>query len=64
MIDTRLRDALHALREGKQLTFSPPTQAEDAAYAVEAAALSDAYAVRAQRRLDAIEQRLHSLEAR
>jgi hypothetical protein len=61
-IDTRLRDALRALREGEKLTFPAPTQAEDAAYAVEAAALSEAYAVRVQRRLDGIEQRLLSLE--
>ena len=64
VVDTRLRDALRALRQGKQLTFPPPTQAEDAVYAVEAAALSEAYAVRAQRRLDDIEQRLLSLEER
>jgi hypothetical protein len=64
VVDTRLRDALRALREGEPLTFPAPTQAEAAAYAVEAAALSEAYAVRAQRRLDGIEQRLLSLEGR
>jgi hypothetical protein len=64
VIDTRLRDALRALREGRPLAFPAPTQAEAAAYAVEAAALSEAYAVRAQRRLDGIEQRLLSLEER
>ncbi len=60
--DTRLRDALRSLRGGQTLTFAPPALADDAEYAVEAAALTEAYAVRAQRRLDGIEQRLHSLE--
>jgi hypothetical protein len=62
VIDTRLRDALRALGEGKPLRFPLPTPAEDAAYAGEAEALNEAYAVRVQRRLDAIEQRLLSLE--
>jgi hypothetical protein len=61
-IDTRLRDALRALREGAQLTFPQPTDADDAAYAVEAAVLDEAYLVRAQRHVDALEQRLDSLE--
>jgi Glycosyl transferase family 2 len=64
VLDTRLRDALRALREGKPLAFPAATQAEDAAYAVEAAVLSEAYTVRAQRRLDGLEQRLASLEQR
>jgi hypothetical protein len=62
VLDTRLRDALRAIRNGKPLTFPPPTLADDAAYAVEAAALTEAYAVRAQRQLDGIEQRLLGLE--
>jgi hypothetical protein len=62
VLDTRLRDALRSLRAGQTLTFAPPALADDAEYAVEAAALTEAYAVRAQRRLDGIEQRLHSLE--
>ena len=44
------------------LSFPAPTSVEDVEYAVEAAALSEAYAVRAQRQLDSIEQRLDSLE--
>ncbi len=77
VVDTRLRDALQSLRrEGPGRSFAlpseraeplaipPPTGAEDAAYAVEADVLSEAYAVRAQRRLDGIEQRLISLEER
>jgi hypothetical protein len=62
VIDTRLRDALRQIRAGNALMFSAPTAADDAEYAVETAALTEAYAVRAQRRLDGIEQRLHSLE--
>ena len=61
--DSRLRDALRTLRAGGRLTFAAPTDAEDVAYAVETAVLDEAYVVRAQRRLDALEQRLESLEA-
>jgi hypothetical protein len=63
VLDTRLRDTLRMLREGKPLSFPSPTDADDAAYAVEAAVLDEAYAVRAQRQLDTLEQRLESLEA-
>ncbi|TML04344.1 MAG: hypothetical protein E6G36_06530, partial [Actinobacteria bacterium] len=59
--DSRLRDALRTLRAGGRLTFAAPTDAEDVAYAVETAVLDEAYIVRAQRRLDALEQRLESL---
>jgi hypothetical protein len=75
IVDTRLRDALRTLRidghgrgfalpseRAEPLSFPPPTVGDDAEYAVEAGALSEAYAVRAQRRLDDIEQRLLSLE--
>jgi hypothetical protein len=75
--DTRLRDALRALRtdapgrrfalpseRAEPMSFPPPTVADDAAYAVEAAVLEEAYAVRAQRQLDGLEQRLLSLEER
>jgi hypothetical protein len=77
--DTRLRDALRALRsdsagERRQfvlpskretpLSFAPPTVADDAAYAVEAAVLSEADLVRLERGLDALDQRLRSLELR
>ena len=62
-VDTRLRDALRTLREGGTLTFPQPTDADDVAYAVESAVLDEAYMVRAQRRLDALEQRLEALES-
>jgi hypothetical protein len=76
-VDSRLRDALRALRvKGAErgrgfalpseltvpLSFPPPTVADDVSYAVEAAVLGEADVVRAQRRLDAFEQRLRSLE--
>jgi hypothetical protein len=62
LVDTRLRDALRAVRAGAPLSFPQPTLVEEAEYAVEAAALSEAYTVRALRDLDEIEQRLLSLE--
>jgi glycosyl transferase family 2 len=74
--DTRLRDALRALRSegwdarrfavpselGNPLALPPPSASDESAYAVEAAVLSEADAVRVQRRLDAFEQRLLALE--
>ncbi len=75
MIDTRLRDVLRSLAteaSGRRfslpservepLSLPPPTLSDDAAYAGEADVLTDAYAVRAQRQLDGLEQRLLSLE--
>ena len=60
--DTRLRDALRTVRDGKPLTFPRPTVVDEAAYAVDVAALGEADVVRLQRRLDTLEQRLHTLE--
>jgi hypothetical protein len=62
--DTRLRDALRTIRDSRELTFPKPTNADDVAYAVEAAVLDEAYTVRAQRQLDALEERLDALEER
>ena len=76
MIDTRLRDALQALRlpgrdefalpdSGEsRLSFPRPTVVDDAAYAVDVAALGEADVVRLQRRLDTLEPRLLALERR
>src|ERR671936_535134 len=64
VIDTRLRDALRALREGEELTFPKPTVVDEAAYAVDVAALGEADVVRLQRRLDTLEQRLVTIERR
>jgi hypothetical protein len=64
VIDVRLRDALRALTEGKQLAFPRPTVVEEAAYAVDVASLGEADVVRLQRRLDTLEQRLVKLERR
>jgi hypothetical protein len=78
--DTRLRDVLRSLRLpsepegarcfavaadlGTPFALPPTSAADDAAYAVEAAALSEADAVRVQRRVDALEQRVAALESR
>ena len=64
VVDTRLRDALRMLREGKQLSFPRPTVVDEAAYAVDVAALGEADVVRLQRRLDTLEQRLVNVERR
>jgi len=64
VVDTRLRDALRTLGEGKQLTFPRPSVVEEAAYAVDVASLGEADVVRLQRRLDTLEQRLVKLERR
>jgi glycosyl transferase family 2 len=75
VLDTRLRDVLRSLRRdgdgrafaapgelAQPVVFPEPDGTEDAAYAVEAAVLGEADAVRIQRRLDALEQRLAALE--
>ena len=77
--DTRLRDVLRVLlRDGdadarsfslpserpEPLALPAPTIADDVEYAAEAAALREAYVVRVQRRLDALEDRLRLLERR
>jgi Glycosyl transferase family 2 len=64
VIDTRLRDALRTLRDGKPPTFPRPTVVDEAAYAVDVAALGEADVVRLQRRLDTLEQRLLTIERR
>jgi hypothetical protein len=64
VIDTRLRDALRAIGDGEQPTFPRPNVVDEAAYAVDVAALGEADVVRLQRRLDTLEQRLITLERR
>jgi hypothetical protein len=75
VIDTRLRDALRSLRaqgDGfalpasgeRPLSFPRPSVVDDAAYAVDVAALGEADVVRVQRRLDTLEGRLRTLEHR
>jgi hypothetical protein len=61
VVDRRLRDALRTLRDGGQLSFAAQDP-DEVAYAVEASVLDESYLVRAQRRVDALEQRLHGLE--
>jgi len=62
--DTRLRDALRTLKAGESLVFPRPTVVDEAAYAVDVAALGEADVVRLQRRLDTLEQRLSRFERR
>jgi glycosyl transferase family 2 len=77
VIDTRLRDSLRTLRSAgtnggfglpaqgsSLLSFPRPSVVDDAAYALDVAALGEADVVRIQRRLDALEPRLQALEGR
>jgi hypothetical protein len=64
VIDARLRDALRAVRAGDPIAFPRPTVVDEAAYAVDVAALGEADVVRLQRRLDTLEQRLLTIERR
>jgi hypothetical protein len=64
VVDTRLRDALRALAAGEPVSFPRPTVVDEAAYAVDVAALGEADVVRLQRRLDTLEQRLLTIERR
>ena len=63
VVDTRLRDALQQLEAGAgPLAFETPSLVDEAIYAVEAAVLGEADVVRLQRRLDALEHRLATVE--
>lgn len=65
VVDTRLRDALRVLGNGRgPLEFDTPSLVDEASYAVEAAVLGEADVVRLQRRLDTLEDRLASIEQR
>jgi hypothetical protein len=64
VVDTRLRDALATVHDGKPLAFETPSLVDEATYAVEAATLGEADVVRLQRRLDTLEERLASIELR
>ena len=72
-LDTRLRDALRALRDDdgtfvlpgaeQRLAFPRPSAADDAAYAAEASVLVEIDGiVRAEQRVRALERRLDALE--
>jgi hypothetical protein len=79
VVDTRLQEALRALRLAEtngrppefalpagesRLSFPRPSVVDDAAYAVDVAALGEADVVRVQRRLDTLEPRVLALERR
>jgi hypothetical protein len=52
------------LGDGQGIAFPRPTVVDEAAYAVDVAALGEADVVRLQRRLDTLEQRLLTVERR
>ena len=62
--DTRVRDAIRAIRDGGVPTFPRPSTLETAAFAIEAAVLAEADVVRTQRWLDDLERRLVRVERR
>jgi hypothetical protein len=69
VVDTRLRDVLRGLRSAQNgsftvdgVAFPRPTVVDEAAYAVDVAALGEADVVRVQRRLDQLEQRVAAVE--
>ena len=69
IVDARLRDVLRTLRSTQNggfsldgVAFPRPTVVDEAAYAVDVAALGEADVVRMQRRLDELEQRVAAVE--
>jgi Glycosyl transferase family 2 len=63
-VDTRLRNALRELAEGRPLAFPPRRTGDAAGYAVDGAALEAGELVRLQRRVDEVERRLTAAEGR
>jgi hypothetical protein len=61
-LDTRLRDALRATGDGREIEFPRPTVAENAWFAVDAAVLGEADAFGIRDDIDALERRLAELE--
>ncbi|HXG76085.1 MAG TPA: glycosyltransferase family 2 protein [Gaiellaceae bacterium] len=61
--DTRLRDALTAIRGGAPTPFAVPSVRDRARHAAELGSLFDAELVRARRRLDELAQRVAAREA-
>ncbi len=62
--DTRLRDALRTLREGGELSLRTPDIVDDAAYAVECAAVGEVDLPRLEAYVAELEQRVAFLEQR
>lgn len=60
--DDRIRDALRAVREGRDIEFPRPSVAENAWFAVDAAVLGEADAFVIRDDIDALERRLAVLE--
>jgi len=64
VIDTRLRDALRRIADGRSPEFVEPSRGEDAGLARDIATLDEADSVRLQRRLDEVRNRVSALESR
>jgi hypothetical protein len=62
VVDTRLRDALRNLRNGGAFEFPTPDVVDDAAYAVECAAVGEVSLEQLERRIDELETKLAELE--
>jgi hypothetical protein len=62
--DTRLRDAVRAVREGRPLLLRTPDVVDDAAYAVECAAVGEVDLPRLEQYVSELEQRVGWLEQR
>lgn len=62
-VDTRVRDALRALADGRSPEFGRTEPFEDARFAVNLAALGEADIVQARDRMDELEARLAALES-
>jgi hypothetical protein len=63
-LDTRLRDALRALRESQPLTFPRGELRDEATFATDVSLLGEADVIRLHRQADALEARLNALERR
>lgn len=62
-LDTRVRDALRSLAQGRGLAFPRPDVVDDARLALDVAVLGEADVLRAQERLDELEGRLAMVES-
>jgi hypothetical protein len=61
-VDTRVRDALRALADGRSPDFARSSVADEARYAAELAALGEVDIARARERMDELDARLAAIE--
>ena len=62
-LDTRLRDALRSIEDGREIAFPRPDVVENALFAADAAVLGEGDVLKARRRMDELERRLAAVEA-